>query len=103
MDYRCPHCGHDLKSRRIVHALVSAMESECKKCRRRIKLNIHPAETLLVLAAFAAMVVLGVLAYRLQSQALALLTFAAAMAGAAAVPLLERTVLRRWPRYVSRS
>jgi hypothetical protein len=103
VDYRCPHCGHDLKSRRIVHALVAAMESECSRCKRRIKLNIHPAETLLVLVCFAAMALLGTLAYRLQSERLALLTFVAAMAGAAAVPLLERTLLRRWPRYVARA
>ena len=44
--------------------------------------------------------VVGVLAWRLQSQALALLLFGVAMAGALAVPLLENTWLRRWPRYL---
>jgi DNA-directed RNA polymerase subunit RPC12/RpoP len=103
MDYRCPLCGQDLGSRRLVHAVVASMESDCPRCKGRIKLNVHRTETLLVVGSFAAMVVLGVLAYRHQSGGFALLAFAAAMLGALAVPLLERTYLRSWPRYVSRS
>src|SRR5687768_13325622 len=103
MDYRCPLCGHDMGSRRFVHAVVASMDSSCPKCKGPIKLNVHRAETLLVLASFAAMVALGALAYRRQSAGLALLAFAAAMLGALAVPLLERTYLRSWPRYVNRS
>jgi hypothetical protein len=83
--------------------VVASMNSDCAKCKGRIKLNVHPAETLLVVVSFAAMVAFGALAYWRRSEGLALLVFASAMAGAAAVPLLERTYLRRWPRYVSRS
>ena len=103
MDYRCPLCGHDLASRRVLNAVMASMESDCARCKGRIKLNVHRAETFLVVGSFAAMVALAMLAYQRQSAGFALLAFAAAMLGALAVPLLERTYLRSWPRYVSRS
>ena len=100
MDYRCPLCRADLGQRKLVHAIVAQMESDCSVCRGRLRMNIHQAERAVVLASFSAVLVVGVLAYALQSHALALLLFGVAMAGAAAVPLLENTWLKRWPRYV---
>jgi len=103
VDYRCPLCRADLGQRKLAHAIVSKMESDCSVCRGRLKMNIHQAEMVVVLASFAAILVVGVLAYSLQSRGLALLLFAIAMAGALAVPLLENTWLRRWPRYIPAS
>ena len=100
MDYRCPLCRADLGSRKLVHALVAQMESDCSVCRGRLRMNIHQAEMAVVLASFAAILVVGLLAWSLQSHALGLLLFGLAMVGAAAVPLLENTWLKRWPRYV---
>ena len=100
MDYRCPICRADLGQRKLVHAIASKMESDCSVCRGRLRMNIHQAEMAVVLVSFAAVLVVGVLAYSLQSHGLALLLFGVAMAGAGAVPLLENTWLRRWPRYV---
>ena len=100
MDYRCPLCRADLGSRKLVHAIVSKMESDCSVCRGRLRMNIHQIEMAVVLASFGAVVVVGMLAYALQSHALALLLFGVLMAGALAVPLLENTWLKRWPRYV---
>jgi hypothetical protein len=100
MDYRCPICRADLGQRRLVHAIVTKMESDCSVCRGRLRMNIHQAEMAVVLVSFVAILVVGVLAYLLQSHGLALLLFGVAMAGAGALPLLENTWLRRWPRYV---
>jgi hypothetical protein len=100
MDYRCPLCRADLGSRKAIHAIVATMESDCSVCRGRLRMNIHQAEMAVVLASFAAILVVGLLAYWWRSHALALLLFGIAMAGALALPLLERTWLRRWPRYL---
>ena len=100
MDYRCPLCRADLRQRKAVQAILTKMESDCSVCRGRLRMNIHQAEMGVVLASFGAVVVTGVLAWALQSQALTLLLFGVAMAGAAAVPLVENTWLKRWPRYV---
>ncbi len=50
---------------------------------------------------FGTFATLAAFAYRLQNQSLMLFAFGAAMAGALALPLLEHTYLRTWPRYVS--
>jgi DNA-directed RNA polymerase subunit RPC12/RpoP len=103
VDYRCPDCGADLGKRRLTQAVVARMEVDCPRCKRSIHLNVHRAEAIAVLLGFGAMIVLGALAYRFQSQAFALAAFGAAMAGALALPLLEHTYLRSWPRYASRA
>ena len=77
------------------------MEMDCAHCRGTIRLNIHRAEAVIVLLDFGAIVLLGALAYWFESQALALLAFGAAALGASALPLLEQTYLRRWPRYAA--
>lgn len=100
MDYRCPHCRANLGRRKLTQAVVARMEIDCSACKRRIRLNVHRTETFVVLLNFAAIVVSGALAYWLESPGLMLFAFGAAMLGALALPLLERTYLRDWPRYV---
>lgn len=101
MDYRCPVCGEDLGNRRLTQAVVTRMEIDCPKCKRIIRLNVHRVEMLVVVLSFGAIVALAALGYWLQSQKLMMLAFAAAAAGSLAVPLLERTYLRSWRRYVA--
>jgi hypothetical protein len=100
MDYRCPLCSANLGKRKLTQAIVARMESECSSCMGLLRLNVHRAESIVVVLGFAAIVVLAALAYRTQSHDLALAAFGAAMAGALALPLLESTYLRNWPRYV---
>ena len=99
MDYRCPICRMNLERRRLSHAIVARMEMDCSHCRNTIRLNVHRTETLVILLNFGSIVLLGALAYLYQSRELVVVTLATAMLGAAAVPLLERTWLRSWPRY----
>jgi hypothetical protein len=101
MDYHCPVCGHDLGKRRLTQAVVTRMEVDCPQCKSIIRLNVHEVEMVVVVLNFAAIVGLAALAYWLESQKLMLAAFAAAAVGALVVPLLERTYLRSWPRYVS--
>lgn len=101
MDYRCPICRADLGHRKLSQAIVARMEMACSRCQGRIRLNVHRAEMVVVMFNFGAIVVMGALAYGFQSQALVLVALAAAMAGMAALPLLERTYLRSWPRYTA--
>lgn len=101
MDYRCPVCGANLAKRKLTQAIVARMEIDCSHCGKRISLNVHPAEEIAVLAGFGAFVVLAAVAYSHQSQALGLAAFAVAMLTALALPLLEKTYLRAWPRYTS--
>jgi len=101
MDYRCPVCRANLKKRRLTHAIVAQMEIDCSYCKSTIRFNVHRAETIIVLLSFVAIVVLGSGAYWLQDQSLALLAFGAAMAGSLALPLIEQTYLRNWPRFTS--
>lgn len=77
------------------------MEIDCSHCKSTIRLNVHRAEAIVLFLGFGAFVVLAALAYWLQSHGLMLLAFGAAMASALAMPLLERTWLRTWPRYAS--
>lgn len=99
MDHRCPECGASLARRKLVHAVVARIEIDCAHCGRRIRLNIHPLESAVVMANFAVVLALGALAYWTRSEQMVLWTLAAAMFAGVAVPLLERTVLRNWPRY----
>ena len=100
MDYRCPTCRADLGKGRLIDTVVTRMETDCSLCRSRIRLNVHRAETVVVLASFAAVMVLGAIAYWLKSEGWALATFGAAMLGSLALPAVEKLWLRRWPRYV---
>jgi hypothetical protein len=101
MDHRCPLCAGSLAKRKLSQSIVARMEIECSHCKRGIRLNPHPAEVVVVLLSFGTFVVLVALAYALQSQGLALMAFGTAMVGALALPLLERTFLRSWPRYAA--
>ena len=99
MDHRCPVCRADLGRRRLSQAIVARMEIDCSNCKSRLRLNIHRAETLVVMISFGILVALGLLIYWLRSEALALAALGAALVGSLALPLLERTWLRAWPRY----
>ncbi len=103
MDNRCPLCKGDLGKRKFSHAVVARIEIDCSHCKRTIRVNVHRSEVVIVLFNFGAIVVLVCLAYWLRSQGLLLFAFAAAMAGALALPVLERTYLRTWPRYVAKA
>jgi hypothetical protein len=102
MDYRCPVCGADLGRRKLTQAVVTQMETECFGCKSAISLNVHWLEEIVVLFSFGAIVVLAAFAYWFQSQGLVITALGAAMLGALALPLLEKTYLRTWPRYVAR-
>jgi DNA-directed RNA polymerase subunit RPC12/RpoP len=103
MDYRCPCCGKDLGTRKRVHAIIAQMESDCPRCAGRIRLNIHPLEQKIVIFSWGLFLVLVLLAYLLKSQLLILLALTAGMAAPAVLPVLERTWLRSWARYVPAS
>jgi predicted ferric reductase len=77
------------------------MEIDCSHCKSTIRLNVHRAEAIVVLLDFGMIIVLAAFAYWFQSQGLVLAALGAAMVGALALPLLERTYLRTWPRYAS--
>lgn len=100
MDYRCPLCGAIPSKRRFTQTLVMGLETECVHCHSVIRVNVHPVEKIVVMVNFVAIILLAALAYWLQSSGLVLVAFGAAMLGAAALPLLEQTWLRTWPRYV---
>lgn len=101
MDHRCPHCGGDLTARKLSQPIVARMEVDCRHCKRRIRVNVHRAEEALIIGSFAAVVLLAALGYWLDRQGFYLGAFAAAMLGAAALPLAERIWLRTWPRYAA--
>jgi hypothetical protein len=101
MDHRCPICNESLGKRKMAQAVVVRMERECPHCHRTIHLNVHRAEEIVVLLSFGTVVVLAAFGYWFQSQGLVVTALCAAMAGALALPLLEQTYLRTWPRYKS--
>lgn len=103
MDYRCPECGTNLGRRKLTQAVITRMEIACSGCKSEIRLNVHWVEEIAVLLSFATIVVLAGFAYWFQSQGLVIAALAAAILGALALPLLEKTYLRTWPRYASRS
>jgi hypothetical protein len=75
------------------------MDIECPHCKSAIRLNVHRAEEIVVLLSFGTIVVLAAFAYGFRSQGLVITALGAAMLGALALPLLEKTYLRHWPRY----
>lgn len=99
MDTRCPLCGAALGKRKLAAAIVARMDMDCMHCKGRIRLNLHPLELRIVLLATAAFVAAALLAYLMQSEALVLLAFGIAAAGAIALELHARLRLREWPRY----
>jgi DNA-directed RNA polymerase subunit RPC12/RpoP len=103
MDYRCPICGEEIKRHKSVQPIVMRMEIDCPKCKGRVRLNVHHAEETIVVLNFGVFVILIALAYWFQSQALALVAIAGAGVGALALPVLERTYLRTWRRYVPKA
>lgn len=78
------------------------MEIDCPACQRRLRLNLHPLETAVVLAGAGTFVAVALLAYQRQSQGLLLAALAVGMAAMGAVHVVERYWLRDWPRYVPR-
>jgi hypothetical protein len=101
MDNRCPVCRADLGKRRLSQAIVARMEIDCPRCKSTIRLNLHRAEVVVVMAIFGTIVALAAAAYWFRSPGLTALIVAAAMVGSLALPVLEKTWLRTWPRYVS--
>lgn len=103
MDYRCPLCGADLAQGKPARLLVARMSIDCPRCLGRLEMNVHGAETALVLASVAGSVALAALAYARQSQGLLLAALGLGMAGATALYAVERTWLRHWPRFRARA
>jgi len=101
MDHRCPLCRAEQKKQKFGQSLVARMNVECVHCGKLLRLNVHRMETVVVFLNFSAIVLLAILAYKIQSRELALAAVFVALAGSAALPLLERTYLRSWPRYVA--
>lgn len=99
MDHRCPHCGESLRLRRLTHAIISRLEIECPKCGRKLRRNVHRVEEAIVVASFGLLVAFALAAHALGREGLILAGLAAAASGAVALPLLERTWLKDWPRY----
>ena len=86
----------------MTQAVVVRMEIECFGCKSDIRLNVHWMEEIVVLLSLGTVVVLAAFAYWFQNQGLVVTALGAAMLGALAMPLLEKTYLRTWPRYVPR-
>jgi len=103
MDNRCPLCGVQKQKTKFGQSMVPRMVVQCSTCQGIIHLNVHRVETIVVLLNFAIIIVLAIFAYYLQSRELVLVVVGAAMVGASALPLLERTYLRSWPRYVAKA
>ena len=100
MDHRCPACKGDLGKRKLVDAVITRMESECRHCKRKLRLNVHRAEQAVVIVNFFAIIGLGTLAYFLKSEPLMAATFIGVLIGSMLLPLVELVCLRDWPRYV---
>jgi phage FluMu protein Com len=101
MDHRCPVCRAEIVKRGLSQTVMVKLEIECPRCKSVVRYNIHRLEHMIVLLNFAVIIVLAAFAYWFQSRGLVFVAVAAAMAGAAALPLLERTYLRTWPRYAA--
>jgi hypothetical protein len=97
MDLRCPACGADLASQRL-RSVIPRMELDCPFCRARIELNVHPLESALMMASFAAFIAFGALFYLLRQESF-LVAALAALSPAALLPLLERRCFKGWRRY----
>lgn len=101
MDYRCPVCRNNIVKRRLSQTVLVGLEIECPHCKSVVRHNVHRVEAWIIMANFAALLILGLLAYWLQSTDLVVVVIVVAMMGAALLPLLEHTYLRNWPRYAS--
>jgi DNA-directed RNA polymerase subunit RPC12/RpoP len=101
MDHRCPVCRVDVGKKKLNRAIVAGMAIDCPHCMHKIHLNIHRVEALVVLFNFSAIIVTAAFAYWFQSRGLVLAMLGLAMLGALTLPLLEKTLLRTWPRYLS--
>lgn len=101
MDHRCPVCRKVIVKRGLSQTVMIKLEIQCPHCKKVVAYNVHRAESAVVLFNFAVIVVLAVFAYSFQSRGLVVVAVGAAIVGAAALPLLERTYLRTWPRYVT--
>ena len=102
MNYRCPLCAADLAKSKPARSLIARMNVDCPRCLGRLQVNVHRAETVLVLASVAGCAALAALAYARQSQGLLLAALGGGMAGAAVMYVAERTWLRAWPRFRAR-
>lgn len=103
MDYRCPLCGRDLATSKPARSLIARMNVDCPHCLGRLEMNVHRAETGIVLGSVAGCIAVAALAYARQSQGLLLASLAIGMAGAAAIYVVERTWLRTWQRFRPRA
>ena len=74
------------------------MELDCPFCRERIEMNVHPLESALMIACFAAFVGFAVLFYALKNDAF-LVAALASLAPSALLPVLERRFFKGWTRY----
>jgi hypothetical protein len=101
MDHRCPVCRKAIIKRGLSHTVMVKLEIECPHCKSVVAYNIHRVENMVVLLNFAAIVLLAAFAYWFQSRSLVLVAVGVALVGAAALPVLERTYLRTWPRYAA--
>lgn len=99
MDYRCPVCRMKIAKRRLSQTVMVKLEVQCPHCNSVVRHNVHRAESIIVMLNFAAIVVLAAFAYWFQSRELVIVAVGAALVGASALPLLEHTYLRNWPRY----
>jgi DNA-directed RNA polymerase subunit RPC12/RpoP len=100
MDYRCPICARDLASRKLSQAVIAKWEMKCRYCGGRIRLNVHPLELKVVVLCFGAFAALALLAWWRQDRFLTFAALCVGGAGAVALPILERTYLRTWARYL---
>lgn len=98
MEYRCPACDGDLSARRFRRKVIPRMELDCPLCGARIEVNVHPLESALMIACFAAFVGFAVLFYALKNEAF-LVAALASLAPAALLPLFERRCFKGWTRY----
>jgi DNA-directed RNA polymerase subunit RPC12/RpoP len=96
MQHRCPACGADLFRR--TRSVIPRMELDCPSCRARIQVNVHPVESALMMASFAAFVVFGALFYAFKQEGF-LVAALAALSPAALLPFFERLWFKGWPRY----
>lgn len=103
MDYRCPACGAELGRRKYGQAVIARMDIDCSHCNQTIQLHVHPVEAAVSYGALGIALALAGVAYWLQSQTLLVLAIGAAMLPALVLPLVERVMLRDWPRYASRA
>lgn len=101
MDYRCPVCKTNIAKRRFSQSILLGLETECPHCRSVVRYNLHRIESIIVMINFGALIMLAALAYWLQSRDLVLIAVGVAMVGAGALPVLEHTYLRTWPRYAA--